>query len=401
MKTIRPFLLALFIYSLTSPVIAEEEKKTPSISPWLYKQLDKTEKLIASQAYPQARKKLKKLLPELKENSYSQALALRSLASVYALESKYKQATQHLLHCLLTHALPEEQQQQATLNLGQLYMASELYQKTIDTLADYQGKKDAHILALLANAHAQLKHYKQAIPYIEQAIKQSKKPQESWLQLNLALYYELENYHAATKLLRKLIARYPNKKTYWQQLSTSYQQNKQFSQALSIQQLADKKGFISSESERLAFINLLLYQKQPYQAAEYLQAALNNKHIKNTAQHWEQLAHAWTSAREYPKAINALEKASALHEKGELYLQLGRIHVEQEHWQDAIAAIKLALNKGNLKHPGEAYILLGMSLYETQQTAAAKHAFQQAKQWQKSKKSAAQWLSYIKNNHAI
>jgi len=387
------FSLSLLLYLAIN--IAYAAEKTPTISPWLYKQLSKSEELIASQAYPQARKKLKALLPDLKENSYSQALTLRSLASVYALESQYKEATQHLLHCLSTHALPESQQQSALLNLGQLYMATELYQKTIDTLAQYQGKKDAQILALLANAHAQLKQYKKALPYIKQAIKQSKKPQESWLQLNLALYYELDNYASAAPLLRQLIARYPDKKTYWQQLSTVYQQLKQFSKALSIQHLAYTKGFEFSESELLQLFNLSIFKHQPYQAAELLSQALATKKVKVNSKHWEMLAHAWTSAREYKKAIHALEKSSALNEKGELYLQLGRIHIEQERWSEAIKSIKQALNKGGLKNKGEAYILLGLSHYEMEKNVLAKQAFKHAIKFSKTKKSAQQWLKYI------
>jgi tetratricopeptide (TPR) repeat protein len=387
-------LLSLLIYlSLSSPIDARE--KSPTISPWLYKQLSKTEELIARQAYPQARKKLKKLLPDLKDNSYSQALTLRSLASIYALENQYKAATQHLLHCLSTHALPENQQQTALLNLGQLYMATELYQKTINTLAQYQGKKDAQILALLANAHAQLKHYKKAIPYIEQAIKQSKKPPESWLQLNLALYYELEKYTPAAKILRQLIAIYPNKKTYWQQLGTVYQQLKQFSKALSIQHMAYKKGFDFSEAELLQLFSLYVFKQQPYQAAELLTQALKTKTIKVNSKHWEMLAHAWTSAREYKKAITALEKSSSLNEKGELYLQLGRIHVEQERWAAAIKSINQALSKGGLKNQGEAYILLGLSHYEMEKLTLAKHAFNHAITFSKTKESAQQWLKYI------
>lgn len=394
-KLILSFCLSLLLYLSINIAYAAAEEKTPTISPWLYKQLSKSEELIASQAYPQARKKLKALLPDLKENSYSQALTLRSLASVYALENQYKEATQHLLHCLSTHALPESQQQNVLLNLGQLYMATELYQKTIDTLAQYQGKKDAQILALLANAHAQLKQYKKALPYIEQAIKQSKKPQESWLQLNLALYYELDKYTSAAKLLRRLIAKYPNKKTYWQQLSTVYQQLNQFSKALNIQHLAYKKGFKFSESELLQLFNLYIFKQEPYQAAELLQLALKTKKVKVNSKHWEMLAHAWTSAREYKKAIHALEKSSALNEKGELYLQLGRIHVEQERWVEAIKSIKQALNKGGLKNKGEAYILLGLSHYEMEKTALAKQAFKHAVKFSKTKKSAQQWLKYI------
>ncbi len=395
MKQLLPSLSLLVFLSISSNIFAEQEK-SPTISPWLYKQLSKTEELIASQAYPQARQKLKKLLPDLKENSYSQALTLRSLASVYALENQYKEATQHLLHCLSTHALPENQQQNVLLNLGQLYMATELYQKTIDTLAQYQGKKDAQILALLANAHAQLKHYKKALPYIEQAIKQSKNPHEAWLQLNLALYYELDQYAPAAKILRQLITSYPNKKTYWQQLGTVYQQLKQFSKALSIQHMAYKKGFKFSEAELLQLFNLYIFKQQPYQAAELLTQALKTKSIKVNSKHWEMLAHAWTGAREYKKAINALEKSSALNEKGELYLQLGRIHVEQERWPAAIKSIKQAINKGGLKNKGEAYILLGLSHYEMEKPSLAKQAFKHAVTFSKTKKSALQWLKYIK-----
>ena len=386
-------LLFLFVYISITNVYAKE--KLPTISPWLYKQLSKTEELIASQAYPQARKKLQKLLPDLKENSYPQALTLRSLASVYALESQYKEATRHLLHCLSTHALPENQQQNVLLNLGQLYMATELYQKTIDTLAQYQGKKDAQILALLANAHAQLKHYKKAIPYIEQAIRQSKKPKEAWLQLNLALYYELNQYASAAKILRQLISYYPNKKNYWQQLSSVYQELKQFSKALSIQHLAYTKGFKFSEAELLQLFNLYVFKNQPYQAAELLAQALKTKSVKVNSKHWEMLAHAWTGAREYKKAISALEKSSALNEKGELYLQLGRIHVEQERWKKAVHSINKALQKGGLKNKGEAYILLGLSHYEMEKLPSAKKAFNHAMAFSKTKKSAVQWLKYI------
>jgi len=392
-KFIHLFSFSLFFYLAIN--IAYAEEKTPTISPWLYKQLSKSEELIANQAYPQARKKLEKLLPDLKDNSYSQALTLRSLASVYALENHYKEATQHLLHCLSTHALPESQQQSALLNLGQLYMATELYQKTIDTLAQYQGKKDAQILALLANAHAQLKQYKKAVPYIEQAIRQSKKPQESWLQLNLALYYELNNYAATPKILHRLIASYPNKKTYWQQLSTVYQQLTQFSKALSIQHMAYEKGFKFSESELLQLFNLYIFKQQPYQAAMLLSQALATKAVKVNSKHWEMLAHAWTGAREYKKAIHALEKSSELNEKGELYLQLGRIHVEQERWSEALKSIKQALNKGGLKNKGEAYILLGLSHYEMEKNVLAKQAFKHAIKFTKTKKSAQQWLKYI------
>ena len=396
-NSLKIWLISFSLCALAPAAYAEEKPTT--ISPWVYKQLSKAEALIGKQAYPKARQKLQKILPELDKNSYEQAITLRSLASVYALENQYQKSAKLLEQSLSTGALTEQQQQEAVLNLGQLYMATEQYQKAVSKLDPWLKQnpttKNTQVRVLLANAYAQLKQYRKALPYIETVIKNSKKPKESWLQLNLALYYELENYSAAAGVLRRLVAQYPDKKDYWQQLSSIYQQLQQFPDALAIKHLAYKKGFIKSETEILQLFNLFLYNKQPYQAANFLAKELNSKNVKQTAVNWELLANAWTSAREYKKAINALEKASLLHEKGKLYLQLGRIHVEQELWQAAITAIKKALKKGGLKQTGEAYILLGMSYYETQQLKSAEKAFKKAQQYRKTQKSAGQWLNYI------
>lgn len=141
----------------------------------------------------------------VKAASYEQAIVLRTLASVYALENNYVKAAKYLEQCTATKMLPENQQQEAMLNLGQLYMATVQYQKAIKILTVWLaegGESNQQVLVLLANAHAQLKQYRKALPYIERAIKQAKKPKEGWLQLNLALYYELENYPAAARILQ-------------------------------------------------------------------------------------------------------------------------------------------------------------------------------------------------------
>jgi hypothetical protein len=54
--------VVLIILGLLTVIPAQAaDEKVPPISPWLYKQLTKAEKLISSQAYPQARKKLEKI----------------------------------------------------------------------------------------------------------------------------------------------------------------------------------------------------------------------------------------------------------------------------------------------------------------------------------------------------
>nr|WP_305909762.1 tetratricopeptide repeat protein [Methylomarinum sp. Ch1-1]MDP4522696.1 tetratricopeptide repeat protein [Methylomarinum sp. Ch1-1] len=147
----------------------------------------------------------------------------------------------------------------------------------------------------------------------------------------------------------------------------------------------------------MALTNLFLYVGSPYKGAKLLSETIANKRVRSNSRNWETLANAWLQAKEFDKAISALETASKLNEKGSLYQQLGQIYVEQEQWQKAIDAFNKAVNKGGLKHPGTAYLLMGMSYYELGNVKQARSAFNKAKAYKKQKKSALQWLDYISN----
>lgn len=387
--------------SLLTPAYADDKDKAPQISPWLYKKLTQTEKLIAKKAYSEAEQKLQAIFTNVKDKSYEQATVLRSLSSIYALKAQYKKAAVTLSKAINLGVLPQTQMQQAILNLGQLYMATEQYKQAIKILEPWLAKNataDTQINVLVANAYAQLKKYNKALPYITKAIKTAKKPEESWYQLNLALYYELENYLAATKILTTLIRLYPDKKDYWHQLTSTYQQTKQYQKAVSVKHLAYKKGFISNEKDILALANLFLYVGSPYKAAKLLTLELDKKRIRNTSKNWESLAQAWRMAKEFGLAIKALETASKLNDRGHLYQQLGQIYVAQENWTAAITALNKAFKKGGLKNTGATYLLLGMSYYEQNNLSDAKRAFSKAAQFRKHHKAAVQWLDYIKKS---
>ena len=372
--------------------------KTPVLTERVYKKLQKIEPLIEKEAYQQAQKKLQEILSDVKKNSYDQAIVLRSLSSVHANTGNYKKAAQYLSKSLELKKLSESQHQQGIVNLGHLYMAMEQYAKAIKVLEPWlktHPNSDLQINILVANAYAQLKHFRKALPYVKKAIAQSKKPKEDWYQLNLALYFELEDYPSASDILKTMIRLYPDKKQYWHQLSSTYQQLQKYKKAVSIKHLAYKKGFITVEKDILELANLFLYVDSPYKAAKILEKEFNQKRIKHNSKNWELLANAWTMAKEFDHAIKSLETASSLKNKGSLYLQLGQIYVEQEKWSQAIKSLKKAINKGGLKNAGTAHLLLGMSYYELHKIKLAKESFLKAKKFSKSKKSAKQWVEYI------
>lgn len=395
----RTHLLSLLLVSLLNgPHAAAADAKQATISPALYQKIQSTERLIADKAYGKAEQTLSAMLGEVKAGSLDQAVVLRSLASVYAFRDQYAKAAESLSKAVALNILPDKQQQAALLNLGQLYLASEQYAKAVETLRPWLAKNpvpDAQTHVLLANAYTQLKQYRNALPHIAKAIQLTAKPEDSWYQLQLALFYELKDYQSAIPLLRKLMAANPANKDYWTQLVAVYQQTNQYTQAATVKHLAYKKGLLNSEQEILDLVNLFLFAGSPYKAASVLRSELDAKRVANTVKNWELLANAWRQARELTKAVQALETASKLDDKGSLYQQLGQIYYEQEDWSAAIAAMNKALVKGGLKQPGHAYMILGMSYYESSKPEQAREAFAKAKSFPDNRKIAEQWLSYL------
>ena len=219
--------------------------KKAVISPRLFENLQKIELLITDKAYKEALTQLGGLTETLKKGTYEEAVVLRLKASIYIQNEQYPKAIKLLLQCKQLDVLPDNQEQQLLINLGQLYLAEGQYQKAIDLIEVWlkdNPNPTPGINALTGSAYAQLKQYAKALDYINKAVNASKEPVEGWLQLKLALHYQLQQYPQAAQLLEQLVHLYPDKKVYWTQLSGVYIQLKDYKKALSVKHLAYQRG---------------------------------------------------------------------------------------------------------------------------------------------------------------
>lgn len=389
------FHFILFSFLVAYSTVYAEQKKT--VSPGLFKKLQKADKLVSAKDYAGALKVAEAGL-QAANSDYEKATFLRSLASINSLRGHYEHAAHLLAECIALNALNTEQQQQALYDLGQLYMATEQYSQAVTVLEPWlqtHNNVKADTYVLLAHAHTQLKHYRKALPYITQAIGMKKKPPESWYQLNLALYYEIKDYQSAATILKKLIRLQPQHKPYWNQLVSVYQQLDNFNKATSVKHLAYTQGLLHNESELLDLVNLFLYVDMPYQGAMLLDSEIQKQRVKSSPKNLTLLADAWTQAREYEQAIKTLKQASKISDDGMLYQRLGHVFVEQERWHEAVDALTKAVQKGKIKQTGNTYLLLGISYFELDKKEYSKRAFSKALNYSTSKKSATQWLEYI------
>jgi tetratricopeptide (TPR) repeat protein len=396
-----PFLLLLILMlaAVTSQVAGEQQ--APTVRPWTYQKLEEAEELLTTEKYTQAIKLLEEILPKIDGVPYEVAVVKRMQASIHALREDYRKAASALRQALDTNALPERANQQAVVELAQLYGAMHDNAKVVALLEsrlETMHEAPPHAYILLGTAYAQLKQYRKALAVTRRAIELTDSVPESWYQLLLGLHFELNQYKAAANVLEQLVRRYPDKEINWRQLVAVRMQLKQTNKALATTEMAYHRGLLNRKEDLMRQAQLCLYLGVPYKAGLLLEQEIGAGHLPADRERWELTANAWLQAKEWDKAFPALEQAAKLSKDGRNHLRLARLHVEREAWKEAAVALGEALNRGGLAEPGNAYLLLGIAHYENARPQEAKAAFDKASRYKKSRKNASQWLSYLKNN---
>ena len=95
--------------------------------------------------------------------------------------------------------------------------------------------------------------------------------------------------------------------------------------------------------------------------------------------------------------MGPMQTAAGLSEDGDLWMRLGQVHMENENWKEAERALREAVNKGDLKNPGDALLLLGIARFNDGKPKGAERAFEQASKHRKVRGQARQWLRHVRN----
>jgi tetratricopeptide (TPR) repeat protein len=130
-----------------------------------------------------------------KGSDYEKSMVNYNLGIAYSSKNDFPNAAKAFAKSLATPGLPRAQREQVQYNLGQLYIVTNQFDEGIKVLQDYIANAcgtvapEAHIF--LANALSERKRYKEAVPQIDMAIAKAKEPKDQWLQMKLAINYEL------------------------------------------------------------------------------------------------------------------------------------------------------------------------------------------------------------------
>jgi tetratricopeptide (TPR) repeat protein len=395
-------LLLCVLAAAPSTVLAQaddEEKpaSAPTISERTGEKLNKAIELLDTDNYSGAIAVLSEINLE-KTSPYERSRIEQIWAGISYAQGDYDGARQHLSQAINAGGFNEHEVSQARYQIGQMFMAEEKWKEGAAALEDwFRTAKDPNSAAyyLLAAAYYQMEDLDRALAPAKKAVELTDKPQPSWIELLLGLYLQRENYQASVPLLERLIVMEPEKKTHWLRLSSLYQAQEKYPEALAALQVAYNAGYMSGDADYVRLADMLRFNDIPFRSARVIEKAIEDGNITANAEIYEKLANAWIQAGDYEKAIPPLERAARMSDTGDLYARLGQVQVQREEWAAAVAALQSGIDKGRLDDTGNAELLMGIALLNQKKLGEARGWFERASRSDKQRKMALSYMQLI------
>ncbi len=379
-----------------------EEKKAAGaiMDPSTGQHLKAAVEAIQAQHYPEAEAALGELdLDRL--SPYERSRAEELFAVVEQLQGRYGRAREHLKQAIASGGLNDQEASTARFQIAQLYMAENKWQEGADALQEWfktAQNPNSAAYHLLAVAYYQMGNHAAALEPAQKAVDLGgANPQQSWLQLLLAIQLELKHYRQAVPVVKRLIEAAPTNKDYWLQFVGLDSMLGDTQGAAVPIELAYRGGWLTGEENAERVAQYLVEAAIPYRAAKILNEAMEHGEVKSDIEANELLSNCWLAAKEYDKAVKPLRRAADLSANGELYLRLAQVYVQRAQWGNAADTLRLALDKGSLKNTGDAYLLLGIATYNQKEMSGARSWFAKAKGYSQSRTQAEGWLAHIEN----
>jgi tetratricopeptide (TPR) repeat protein len=398
----------------TAPVLAQsdgcgvlrEVKPTP-LTEQTWKRMNDIYEDVGEENYDLAYDKLIAMTERTRGSEYLQAIIQQILGQVEWARENYDAALKAFEAAVDINALPDVPHYALMYQISQLYYMKDRFDDALRSLNLWMCKAPpetvkASAYILKASLYAAKEDWKNVIPPVDIAIGMEDDPQESWYLLKLASHHELEDKPAARDTLKIIIAKWPDKKVYWVQLSNVYFQLEDDAEALAIVALAHRKGLLDKQTDYLYLSNMYALRDVPFKAAEILQEGIDKGIVEATEKHLKMMADAWFFAEELENALVGYEKAGEAAEDGDIDLRRGYILIDLERWEEAGVALSKAIEKGGIddRKMGEAWVMIGMAEFSLENYEEALDAWRQANRYETARSAATQWMNHLREERA-
>jgi tetratricopeptide (TPR) repeat protein len=284
---------------------------------------------------------------------------------------------------LATGAATAEDKTSITRTLFGIAASTNQFQKTIDYGKEMAeaGQATTNDLAIIAQSYYQLKDCKNSVVWVDRAVTAARKagetPKENLFLFKLQCASDASDNAAMLPVLSDLI-RFNNKPTYWNTLLRIERQDERDDHnLLMIYRLMYDTSSMNAGTDYIEMAQLLNDAALPGEGQLVLEKAMSAGLIKDEQkERTTRLLNSFkTRAEADKKGQTQLEAEATKNPAGELDVKLGEVYFGSGDYQNAVTAINRGLQKGQIKHPDEAYVYLGRSQAALKNTADAKKAF--------------------------
>jgi tetratricopeptide (TPR) repeat protein len=395
--------------ALVEPVYAEtkaSEKKTrkvPTLRGKVYEQLSRAQTFADQDQSDEAFAVLAEVEDKKSSmNSYEIAMLYNFYGFIYYNLEQPDKALEYFNKVVEQQPIPKSFEQSTVFTIAQLSLMQGDYKAAIANLERWEdlnvGPTPPKNLFIKAQAYYQDKQYEQAATFIDQAVSDKEAagmiPDEGWLILQRAIYYELKDTRKVKDIIVKMVKLF-NEPKYWIQLGGMYGELEMEKHQLAIMEAAYQQGYLVKGADLFNMAQLYYYHKAPIKCANVMQAAMDDGLLEENLRNLKFLGQCLQLAKENEKAVPVMRAAAELAPDGELYAQLAQLFLNIDKFDDAIANAELALEKGDLRNQGTVHLVLGMSYYNQRQFVKALDQLAKAEAFKNTRKMAEQWQQFV------
>lgn len=329
-------LFASCLTLITSAIFAQ------SIAPEVFRALQSAQAAQQAGNYGVADKTLRGVTA--KAGSLEQALLWRSQGYLAWAQEQPNAALELLDKALKSGYLSAEQVTEDRLNLAKLSFSIKNYNQALQYLQGIAATDE--VLEMRIQAWQSLGRLDQALPLAEQYLKSKSTVSDTWLQFMVAANAELKRYTQAEQWQKRILQRNPQQLTAWQQLAALQQMAGQHTHALATLRTAYSRGMTFQQADLDRLISLAAASDQPWQAARLMQGMLASGLLSSSISNQERLAQLHWQARDYASAAQQFSQLAQKTGKGQHWLSLAQLEIQQGHWNAGLQALSSAEQAG-------------------------------------------------------
>ncbi len=384
----------------------KKTRKVPTLRSTVYEQLSRAQNAADKEEdIPKAIEILDVVKSKMDSmNSYERAMMYNFYGFIYYDDGQFDEAIAAFEQVVEQQPIPRKFEMTTLFSLAQIYLQQGNYAKTIEAVKRWEdlnaGETPVKAKVLKAQAYYQNKQYEEAQAQITSAIEHHEAegmlPNEGWLILQRAIYYELKQPEKVKDVLVKMVKLF-NEPKYWIQLAGMYGELGEERKQLAMMETAYQQGFIESAGDIFNLAQLYYYHRAPYKGALLMEQAIEEGTLPANLRNLKFLGQSWSLAKEQGKAIPVMMQAAELSDDGQMDAQVAQILLNEQRWQEAIDAANRAIEKGGLRNPGIAHLIKGMALYNTGKYALALNELAEAEKHQRSRAMAQQWKQFVQD----